>query len=276
MKRRTASAAGAAAGDAELAELLRQEGAPYDPAGLRALIAGVVAAPPDRDPAAWTTLVVAAPSPALRQRLLALADELRAGPCGAGAAGRAAEAAACRAQAPRRRRLSRAARRRASGRIRAAPRRSASPGSPASPARPGSRSCCATARRCLRRWPLHAAGGRRRSTARSVRDPSPDRGAGRRTGSPRRCDKGEVLGYDPWLHTPDEVERFRAAAEKAGGEPARVRRQPARRGVDRTSRRAPLAPVVPHPTRFAGESAEAKRPGSRRELATRRGSRRPC
>src|SRR6184192_1019993 len=30
--------------------------------------------------------------------------------------------------------------------------------------------------------------------------------------------KGEVLGYDPWLHTPHEVERFRAAAEKAGAE----------------------------------------------------------
>src|SRR3954468_6056549 len=28
--------------------------------------------------------------------------------------------------------------------------------------------------------------------------------------------KGAVLGYDPWLHTPHDVERFRAAAEKAG------------------------------------------------------------
>src|SRR5439155_22273663 len=27
---------------------------------------------------------------------------------------------------------------------------------------------------------------------------------------------GVVLGYDPWLHTPQEVERLRAAAEKAG------------------------------------------------------------
>src|SRR5690348_6328281 len=30
--------------------------------------------------------------------------------------------------------------------------------------------------------------------------------------------KGEALGYDPWLHTPHEVERFRGAAEKAGAE----------------------------------------------------------
>src|SRR6266550_5167192 len=28
--------------------------------------------------------------------------------------------------------------------------------------------------------------------------------------------KRAVLGYDPWLHTPHEVERFRVAAEKAG------------------------------------------------------------
>src|SRR3984957_12519962 len=30
--------------------------------------------------------------------------------------------------------------------------------------------------------------------------------------------KGEIVGYDPWLHTPHEVERFRGAAEKAGAE----------------------------------------------------------
>src|SRR5438477_2597160 len=29
---------------------------------------------------------------------------------------------------------------------------------------------------------------------------------------------GEVLGYDPWLHTPHEVERYRAAAEKVGAQ----------------------------------------------------------
>src|SRR5260370_37639766 len=83
MKRRAAGASGAAAGDAALADLLRQEGAPYDLAGLRALVAGVLAAPPDRDPAAWTTLVVPAPSPTLRQLLLALAAKMRAAPAAA-------------------------------------------------------------------------------------------------------------------------------------------------------------------------------------------------
>src|SRR5260221_12135742 len=83
MKHRAAGVSGAAAGDAALAELLRQEGAPYDLAGLRALVAGVLAAPPGRDPAAWTTLVVPTPSPALRQLLLALAAEMRAAPAAA-------------------------------------------------------------------------------------------------------------------------------------------------------------------------------------------------
>src|SRR5271154_7579693 len=29
---------------------------------------------------------------------------------------------------------------------------------------------------------------------------------------------GERLGYDPWLHTPESVDRFAAACAKAGGE----------------------------------------------------------
>src|SRR6185312_9869241 len=83
MKHRAAGAPGAASGDGALAELLRQEGAPYDPAGVRALVAGVLAAPPGRDGSAWTTLVVPSPSPALRQALLALAAEMRAAPAAA-------------------------------------------------------------------------------------------------------------------------------------------------------------------------------------------------
>ena len=69
---------------------------------------------------------------------------------------------------------------------------------------------------------------------------------------------GEVLGYDPWLHTPHEVERFRAAAEKAGAEFRAVHDNP----VDRVwpgQPAPPIAPVVPHPEQFSGESAESKR-----------------
>ena len=70
--------------------------------------------------------------------------------------------------------------------------------------------------------------------------------------------EGEVLGYDPWLHTPHEVERFRGAAEKAGAELRGVADNPLDR-VWHGQPAAPIAPVVSHPEQFSGESAESKR-----------------
>ncbi len=70
--------------------------------------------------------------------------------------------------------------------------------------------------------------------------------------------KGEVVGYDPWLHTPHEVERFRGTAEKAGAEFRAVNDNPLDR-VWADQPAAPIAPVVPHPEQFSGESAESKR-----------------
>src|SRR5690348_6463935 len=69
---------------------------------------------------------------------------------------------------------------------------------------------------------------------------------------------GEVLAYDPWLHTPHEVERYRAAAEKVGAQFRAISDNP----LDRIwvgQPAAPIAPVVPHPEQFAGESAASKR-----------------
>src|SRR5207302_5551305 len=77
---------------------------------------------------------------------------------------------------------------------------------------------------------------------------------------------GTVLAYDPWLHTPHEVERFRAAAEKAGAALQAVSDNP----LDRVwpgRPAAPIAPVVPHTERFAGESAQSKRTRLGRALA---------
>jgi len=70
--------------------------------------------------------------------------------------------------------------------------------------------------------------------------------------------KGAVLGYDPWLHTPNEIERFRAAADKAGAVLRAVSENPLDRAWSERPA-APLAPVVPHSERFAGESAQSKR-----------------
>ena len=69
--------------------------------------------------------------------------------------------------------------------------------------------------------------------------------------------KGAVLGYDPWLHTPQEVERLRGAAERAGAS-----LKPVNNPIDHIwpgRPPMPLAPVVPHPDRFAGDSAASKR-----------------
>ena len=69
---------------------------------------------------------------------------------------------------------------------------------------------------------------------------------------------GQALGYDPRLHTLGEVERYRSAAEGAGGRLIALDDNP----VDAvwSDRPAPpLAPVVAHELRFAGEDAEAKR-----------------
>ena len=84
--------------------------------------------------------------------------------------------------------------------------------------------------------------------------------------------KGEVLGYDPWLHTPHEVERFRAAAEKAGAELRAVHDNPLDK-VWSGQPAAPIAPVVPHPEQFSGESADVEARPAWVVACKRRGSR---
>ena len=70
--------------------------------------------------------------------------------------------------------------------------------------------------------------------------------------------KGAVLGYDPWLHTPGELERYRTAAERAGGSMRALAANPIDAiWTDRPG--PPLAPVVPHDLRFAGKAAAEKR-----------------
>jgi Xaa-Pro aminopeptidase len=78
--------------------------------------------------------------------------------------------------------------------------------------------------------------------------------------------KGTVVGYDPWLHTPQEVERLQAGVERAGASLKAVEANP----VDRVwpgRPAAPLAPVLPHPDEFTGDSAADKRGRLGRALA---------
>src|SRR5580704_4816960 len=78
--------------------------------------------------------------------------------------------------------------------------------------------------------------------------------------------KGEAIGYDPWLHTPQEVERLRTGVERAGATLRAVDRNP----LDQVwggRPAAPLAPVFPQPDSFAGESAADKRTRIGKSLA---------
>ncbi|HYB08747.1 MAG TPA: aminopeptidase P family protein [Alphaproteobacteria bacterium] len=70
--------------------------------------------------------------------------------------------------------------------------------------------------------------------------------------------RGATLGYDPWLHTPLERERFAAAAAKAGGRVEPCESNPIDAvWIGRPA--APIAPVVPHALRYAGKASAEKR-----------------
>ena len=75
---------------------------------------------------------------------------------------------------------------------------------------------------------------------------------------------GETLGYDPWLLTPGEVERYRAACTRAGSKLAPLAANPID-AIWRDRPAPPTAPAVPHSLEFAGKSSHDKR----RELAQR-------
>ena len=71
-------------------------------------------------------------------------------------------------------------------------------------------------------------------------------------------DRGGTLGYDPWLHTPKQVEKLRSAVEAAGATlvatstnliDAVWQGQPPK----------PMAQVTAHPLTYAGETSAAKR-----------------
>ena len=69
--------------------------------------------------------------------------------------------------------------------------------------------------------------------------------------------KGAKLAYDPWLHTIDQVARFKAAAEKAGASFVPVESNPLD-AVWEDQPEPPTAQVVPHPLDYAGEPAADK------------------
>jgi len=71
--------------------------------------------------------------------------------------------------------------------------------------------------------------------------------------------KGQTVGYDPRLHSPEALDRLRAAAAKAGAALKPVDDNPldAAWGAERPAQ--PKAPVSPHALDYAGEASSAKR-----------------
>jgi len=73
-----------------------------------------------------------------------------------------------------------------------------------------------------------------------------------------RAPKGAKIGYDPKLHSPDSLDRLRAAADAAGAELVPVSRNPIDEIWD--DRPAiPMAKVVPQAETYTGENASSKR-----------------
>ena len=80
---------------------------------------------------------------------------------------------------------------------------------------------------------------------------------------------GAKFGYDPWLHTPDQVAQLKEACAQAGAELVALDSNPLDAvWADRPA--VPLTPVVPHPDSFAGLSAREKRALIAQELTARK------
>jgi Xaa-Pro aminopeptidase len=70
--------------------------------------------------------------------------------------------------------------------------------------------------------------------------------------------EGGRLGYDPWLHTLDGVERLRAATKAGGGSLVALDENPID-AIWEGQPPAPITPVVPHLAEYAGRSIADKR-----------------
>ncbi|MEJ2230583.1 MAG: aminopeptidase P family protein [Nitrospirales bacterium] len=66
------------------------------------------------------------------------------------------------------------------------------------------------------------------------------------------------IGYDPWLHTPQDLERFQAASDRAGAQLVPCSPNPLDR-VWHDRPQKPLGLIRPHLVEFSGQSSQSKR-----------------
>ena len=78
---------------------------------------------------------------------------------------------------------------------------------------------------------------------------------------------GQVIGYDPRLHSPDALGWLRNAAIRAGAELKPVAENPVDLAWDTARPAQPTATVVPHPSEYSGEASADKRARVGVELA---------
>jgi Xaa-Pro aminopeptidase len=71
--------------------------------------------------------------------------------------------------------------------------------------------------------------------------------------------RGQRIGYDPRLHSPDALHWLKAAAAKAGAELTPVNDNPLDVAWGQQRPPQPTAPVVPHAAEYSGEDSNAKR-----------------
>jgi len=247
-------------GDDALERLLKKSGATMDAAEVRALLAGVAAAPAGRNED-WLGLVAADPSPALVAQLRALMQEL------AGATADPETAKSDGAPADRLARLRAELRQRClTGFI--VPRTDEHQGEyvPKRAQRMAWLSGFTGSAGTVIVLEDKAAifvDGRYTLQVRAQVDTAlyaphhlieepPDRWLQANAGS------GDRIGYDPWLHTIDGVGRLRQACERAGAVLVAQERNPVD-AIWSAQPPAPLAPVRAHDLAYAGVSAADKR-----------------
>jgi Xaa-Pro aminopeptidase len=81
--------------------------------------------------------------------------------------------------------------------------------------------------------------------------------------------RGQAIGYDPRLHSPDALAHLKIAAAKAGAELRPVTPNPLDQAWGQARPPQPVAPVVAHPLQYAGEESASKRHRVGESLAAR-------
>ncbi|MBI1245925.1 MAG: M24 family metallopeptidase [Alphaproteobacteria bacterium] len=252
-------------GDDALKTLLAKNGSTRSPAEIRALVAGILAAPPALDTRAWHALVAAAPSDALAAQLDALAAEMAAARDGDRTHGKSARERidALRAEL---------AARKLAGFV--LPRGDEHQGEYVSPRAErllwltgftGSAGACIVladkaAMFVDGRYTLQVktqVDGKLFAYRHLVDEPPHEWLA-------ENAPRGGRIGYDPWLHSSDSADRMRLACEKAGAELVALSDNPVD-AVWQDQPPPPISPARPHPLEFAGKSMHEKRA----ELAAR-------